>query len=522
MTLSTTEAPPISFQAVSPRTGHPAGAVFAETSEAEVAGAVAAAAGAFASYSCLPGEVRARLLDRIADELEAKRTELVRLADDETALGPVRLESEVDRTTGQLRLFAAAVRSGELLDVVIDTADPRRTPPRPDLRRTTIPIGPIAVLGASNFPLAFGVAGTDTASALAAGCTVIVKGHPSHPGTSALCSDAVAAAIDAVSAPEGTYSEVRGWGRQVGLALVTAPAVRAAAFTGSYAGARALHDAAAARPDPIPVYAEAGSLNPVFVTQAAMRERAAQIAEGLLGSVTSGNGQLCTKPGVVLVVGDGAAGDFADRVAAVAATREPAPLLNDALRTLLVDRVTRTTSVGDVTCHAGGDAGKWSTGFPLTVLSTRLRTFLDEPALREEHFGPVVLIVECDSDADFLSVGTDLDGSLTATVHGGEAETEALAPLVQALAHRAGRIVWNGFPTGVAVTAAMHHGGPHPATLSSAHTSVGTAAARRFLRPVVFQDTPDALLPEALQKANPLGLWRIVDGVPSRDPFSDR
>jgi NADP-dependent aldehyde dehydrogenase len=385
-----------------------------------------------------------------------------------------------------------------------------------------VPIGPVAVFGASNFPLAFSTAGGDTASALAAGCPVVVKGHPSHPGTGEVVARELRAAIADAGLPDGTFAHLLAAGVEVGEALVDAPAIAAVGFTGSTAGGRAIADRAAARPTPIPVYAEMGSINPVVVTNAALQARAQGIAEGLVASVSNFGGQLCTKPGVVFVP-DGADGDaFADAVAAELDRVEPTVLLNERLRDALAAAVKRLRARDDVTplgkaAPAGGEGYRHQPAAfeaPASGVATGSE-------LLEEHFGPVVVLLRYASDDELLAALAAIEGQLTGTIHAQpDADADLLGRLTEALAARAGRVVYDGFPTGVAVTHAMHHGGPYPATSAPAHTSVGMTAIRRFLRPVVWQNAPAAVLPPELRDDNPLGIWRRVDGGLTRDALA--
>jgi NADP-dependent aldehyde dehydrogenase len=379
-----------------------------------------------------------------------------------------------------------------------------------------VPIGPVAVFGASNFPLAFSTAGGDTASALAAGVPVVVKGHPSHPGTSELVARELAAAVAAAGLPAGTFGHLPAASLEVAEALIDAPAIKAVGFTGSYAGGRAIADRAAARPEPIPVYAEMGSVNPIVVTEAALAERADAIAEGLTASVANFGGQLCTKPGVVFVP-EGAAGDaFAADVASRLEATEPTVLLNERLRDALRDAVARLEPRVE---RLGGESEIDGPGFrhqPSAYRATASAA-AGSPELLEEHFGPVVLFLSYGSRDELLAALERIDGQLTGTLHaqGGE----DVAAIVEALAGRAGRVIFDGFPTGVAVTHGMHHGGPFPATTAPAHTSVGMTAITRWLRPVAFQDAPEDLLPPELRADNPLGIWRRVDGELTREPL---
>ncbi len=499
------------FTSHDPRDGAPL-ETFVEDDEPAVDAAVAAATAAAGPLAALTLPARAALLDAIADALDADGAALVARADAETALGEGRLVGELARTTGQLRAFADVVREGAHLGVVIDHADASATPPRPDLRRTRVPLGPVAVFGASNFPLAFGVAGGDTASALAAGCPVVAKAHPSNAGTSARVAAAVATAVAAAGLPEGTFRLLQGAGHAVGAALVTHPDVTAVAFTGSLAGGRALADLAAARPEPIPVFAEMGSHNPVWVTPAALAARGAAIADALAGSATLGVGQFCTKPSVVFLPDDDAAAAdaFVTHLAAAVAAAPLAPMLDrrihdafDARRGALaaIDGITDVTPPSDAAVRPG-------------VLVTDVATWRREPLVREECFGPLVVVVRCPAAALVDTVAT-VPGGLTASVWSepdDDADRATAAALVAGATRRVGRVLHDGVPTGVTVGWAQQHGGPYPATTAPATTSVGMHAVDRFLRPVAFQDLPEVLLPVWLHDANPWGLPRRVDG----------
>jgi NADP-dependent aldehyde dehydrogenase len=506
------------IKAVDPRTGE-AGAVYDEATLADVDAAVEAAVAAAADPALADRARRAALLRGAASRLRARADEIVARAGSETGLPPVRLHGELGRTTGQLEAFADVVEAGEHLDAILDTADPGATPPRPDIRRTVVPLGPVAVFGASNFPLAFSTAGGDTASALAAGCPVVVKGHPAHPGTSTLVAEELHAAVADAGLPGGTFGHVLAAGHAVGAALVDHPGIRAVAFTGSGRGGRALMDRAAARPVPIPVFAEMGSLNPVVVTEAALTARAEAVVAALAGAIATFGGQLCTKPGLVLVP-EGAAGDaFATALAETLGAREPEVLLaepilaglRDGLDDLEVSAgVTRLTPA-DTDGHPGFRARP-------VVFRASAADLGTVAALGEEHFGPAAIVLTYTSLDEAAEALLRAGGQLTATVHAEPSDHAALAPLVAAATRVAGRVLFNGVPTGVAVTWGMHHGGPYPAASDGGmHTSVGMTALRRFLRPVTYQDAPQALLPEALRDGNPLGIWRRVDGVLTRD-----
>ncbi|WP_052809975.1 aldehyde dehydrogenase family protein [Streptomonospora alba] len=486
------------FRAVDPATAAPVGPEFTSCGADDVARAADSARAAYDANRSLPEGWQAVLLRGIAERLEAVRDSIVGAASAETGIGEGRLDGELARTRNQLNGFARVVEEGDYREALRVEAAPDAVPPRPDLRRVLVPVGPVAVFGASNFPLAFSTAGGDTASALAAGCPVLVKAHPSHPATSEIVGRAVVDAVAAAGAHRGTFALLHGAGNETGAALVTAPEVRAVGFTGSFAGGRALAELAAARPRPIPVFAEMGSLNPVFVTEAAVRERLDEIAEGFAASMTVGAGQMCTKPGLVFTT---RGREFAERAATHLDDAEPGVLLNAATRDALADRLAASTDAAGVevvTKRRDAFEGPGLRAAPVLLLAG-LDDLAAAPELREEHFGPVAVVVDVGSEERFFEAVRLMPGSLTATVHAEPEDHAGLAPFTAELADLAGRVVHNGFPTGVAVNAAQTHGGPYPATSDSAHTSVGWTAVRRFQRPVTFQDVPEALLPGALR-----------------------
>ncbi|MET7285201.1 aldehyde dehydrogenase (NADP(+)) [Streptomyces sp. NPDC005573] len=501
---------------VDPRTGKRREQVAVEATAEEVDAAVSAAHAARGALA--DRAVRAAFLRSAAEGLEAARDHLIEAADAETALGPVRLTGELARTAYQLRAFAGIVDEGAFLDVVVDHPDGTATPPVPDLRRYKIPLGVVAVFGASNFPFAFSVAGGDTASALAAGCPVVVKAHPGHPALSELVAKVLRRAAALHGIPGGVVGLVHGF--DAGVGLIRHPRVAAAGFTGSVRGGRALFDAAAARPVPIPFHGELGSLNPVLVTEAAAAERAEEIGAGLAGSMTLGVGQFCVKPGLVLVP-SGAAGDgLVKALTDAVSDTEAGVLLDHRMRDAFVAGVAERAALpgveSPVTPGAGGEHTV-SAGF-LTVPAGRLAGEGPCDLLLEECFGPVTVVVRYEDETEVSAVLGRLPGSLTATVQlsGEEAAGGSGAPeLLARLSPLAGRVVVNGWPTGVAVAPAQHHGGPYPATTSTS-TSVGGTAIERWLRPVVYQNAPEALLPGELRDGNPLGLPRRVDGVLER------
>jgi NADP-dependent aldehyde dehydrogenase len=405
-------------------------------------------------------------------------------------------------------MFAEVLREGSWVDATIDQGDASRQPPKPDLRRMLVPLGPVAVFGASNFPLAFSVPGGDTASALAAGCPVVVKAHPAHPGTSELAADAIREAVKAVGLPSGVFSLLHG-GIEVSRWLVMNEHAEAVAFTGSLAAGRSLYDLAASRARPIPVLAEMGSINPLLLMPKALEHRFDALVEGYVGSLTAGVGQFCTNPGLVL----GAGSRFEMFIEAVGErlkSAQPGTMLTSRMRELYHEGCAERSSIQGLVTFGNG---KHSRGQVMpAIFSVGLDKFMKHPLLLEELFGPAAVAVTCPSVEGMLEALSAVPGQLTATIHATDEELEAASGMIRALARKVGRIVFNGFPTGVEVGPAMQHGGPYPASTDSRFTSVGTAAIRRFIRPVCYQDVPQSALPEALRDGNPLGIWRTVDG----------
>ena len=510
-----------SYQGVDPASQKELDTNFADATEAEINRAVQLAAEAFETYKHAAPETRADFLEAIAGGLEAQRDAIVQRTNAETALGETRLNGELGRTTGQLRMFAELVREGSWVDARVDPGDPEREPqPKPDVRRMLAPLGPVAVFGASNFPLAFSVAGGDTASALAAGCPVVFKAHPAHPGTSELVGRVISEAAKEAGLPDGTFSLLHGRSHEVGTALVRHPAIRAVGFTGSLKGGRALFDAAAQRPTPIPVYAEMGSINPVFLLPSALSERAEEVAAGLAGSVTLGVGQFCTNPGLVVGIAGDDLDTFTKEVAAQIEKVQPGTMLYEGIRKTFDEETARwqgASYVEVVGSSADTDSQDNAQGAPSYVFTTSARTFLDQPNLHEEVFGPSTLVVKAADRAELLEVARALEGQLTATLHGQANELSDYGDLISTLQDRVGRLIFNGFPTGVEVGHAMHHGGPYPATTDARSTSVGTAAIYRFAKPVCYQDFPQEVLPPELQNDNPRGILRLVDGAYRRE-----
>ena len=486
---------------------------FPPATAAEVDQAVTRADDAFAAYRKLPAERRADFLERIAEQILALGDPLLELAHQETALPLARLTGERQRTVGQLKMFAEVIREGSWVEARIDHALPDRLPvARPDLRRMLIPLGPVAVFGASNFPFAFSVAGGDTASALAAGCPVVVKAHPAHPGTSEMAARAVRAAAEATGMPDGVFSLLHGQ-EAVGLGLVRHPRLQAVGFTGSRAAGLALAHAASARPRPIPVYAEMSSVNPVFVLPGALRERGASLAAGLAESVTLGVGQFCTNPGLVFGVQDATLDEFTQTVSQKISQVAPASMLHGGICRAYLEGTDRLLGTPGVRL-AGHTASAIDLKFSqagAAVFATTAATFARTPHLADEVFGPSALVVAADTPTQLRKAAQNLEGQLTATVHGTPEDLHEYRDLIAILETKVGRLLFGGFPTGVEVTPAMQHGGPFPATTDSRTTSVGTAAMTRFARPLCYQDTPLDLLPAELQDANARHLWRLVD-----------
>lgn len=481
-----------------------------------VEAACAAAAEAFGPYRSTTSEERARFLETIAEKVEAIRDTLIARAVLESGLPQARIAGEVGRTTGQLRLFAGVLREGSWNGARIDPALPDRSPlPRPDLRQRSVPLGPVAVFSASNFPLAFSVAGGDTASALAAGCPVVVKGHDAHPGTSELVGRAISEAVTAASLPAGTFSLLFGSGPDLGTTLVTDPRIKAVGFTGSRTGGTALVAAAAARPEPIPVYAEMSAINPVFLLDGALASRGADLGRAFVTSLTMGSGQFCTNPGLVIGVDGPALDDFVDAAREALAEAPATPMLTPAIAQNYAAGVDSLTQAAGLV--ARGKAANDDTACRAALFTTDASTFLASDALQAEVFGSSSVMVRCADLDEMRAVAAGMEGQLTATVHADDVDHPVAADLLPLLELKAGRILFNGWPTGVEVCHAMVHGGPSPATSDSRTTSVGARAIERFLRPVCYQDVPSTLLPPAISDGNPENLWRRIDGRLSQD-----
>lgn len=508
-----TASPGATLNAVDPRSGDRLQS-YPETPVAEVEDLAAAAAAAFANPRLADPARRSEALRQAAVALRGS-DELRELCEAESGLPAPRVAGELERTCVQLELFADVVDAGEHLEAIIDPADGDARPvPRPDLRRMLVPIGPVAVFGASNFPLAFGVAGGDVASALAAGCPVLAKGHPSQPGVNALVGRLVSEAVAQVGLPDGTFAIVQGAAQELGEALVEAEGIAAVSFTGSLRGGRALFDRAARRPRPIPVFAEMGSVNPAVLTRAALRARADELRDALLAAITFAAGQLCTKPGVVFVPA-GAEGDaFVSEIAATLDHADAPVMLNDRLAQGFAAGLKEVADQPGVRLLTKRPQAE-EPGFRQApaAFSVDATTLAREGGIRQEIFGPAVLLARYQDEAELLAGLGAFDGQLAAAVFAQSDEDDPLILRVSMLLkERVGRLVFDAFPTGVAVTWAMQHGGPYPASTSPEHTSVGLTSTRRFMRPVCWQSAPASALPPALRDENPSGIWRRVDG----------
>ncbi len=500
------------FHGINPATGEALAPAFHSASAAEVEHAAQLAAAAFPVFSATTGKQRGALLRAIAANIEALGDTLYNRVTAETALPEARAKGETARTCGQLRLFAGLIEEGSWVDARIDHAQPDRQPlPKPDVRSMLRPIGPVLVFGASNFPLAYSTAGGDVASALAAGCPVIVKAHAAHPGTGELVAGAVRAAVAGCGLPGGVFSCLFDSQRQAAMTLVKHPVMAGVGFTGSRAGGRALMDAAAARPAPIPVYAEMSSVNPVCLLSGALTQRGPQIAAGLHGSATLGVGQFCTNPGLVLFDRNADASAFRDEFARLMSAAACGTMLTKGICASYHQGRQRLAEHSAVKQIASATPAGGNTATP-AVFETTAEAVLADHSLMEEVFGPCTLLIGCDGIAGMSALMNALEGQLTASFHGTPDDFSAAGELLAAAERRAGRLIFNSFPTGLEVCPAIVHGGPYPATSDGRSTSVGTAAILRWVRSVCWQDFADELLPEELKEANPLGIARLVDG----------
>ncbi|MEQ8581528.1 MAG: aldehyde dehydrogenase (NADP(+)) [Marinoscillum sp.] len=501
------------FQAMNPATGDLLPTSFYEATEAEVDRAVLRAEAVFQEYKEMAVEDRALFLEAIGDELFAMGDNLIDRCIAETALPAARLNGERMRTINQLKMFASLIREGSWVDARIDTAIPDRQPlPRPDIRQMHIPLGPVGIFGASNFPLAFSVAGGDTASALAAGCPVVVKAHPLHPGTSEMVAQAIVSAAHKTGMPDGVFSMVQGTSVDVGMAIVLHPKITAVGFTGSFRGGKALFDAANKRETPIPVFAEMGSSNPVFLLPGAVSERAEALAAGLIGSLNMGVGQFCTNPGLLIVNDSPETSELLKKMGDMVSETVPGTMLSEGIRNNYETGVSKLMSFQGVELVSEGTSGSGENQVHSKVFKTKANHFIEHSELEEEVFGPSTLSVIAEGKAEMLEIARKMQGHLTATIQGTDADLDAYKDLIHILERKVGRLLFNGYPTGVEVGQAMVHGGPYPATTAPQSTSVGTGAIKRFVRPVCYQDFPQTSLPLALRDDNPLNLWRLING----------
>ncbi len=501
------------FSSIVAATGEKMQPLFHEATSIEADEAMALAEKAFEDYRRQPAEEIAAFLDRIGEAILKLGDELIQRASAETGLPEARLIGERARTVNQFKMFAELVREGSWLEASIDRAQPDRKPlPKVDLRRMLVPLGPVVAFGASNFPLAYSVGGVDTCSALAAGCPVVVKAHPAHPGASELVGRAIQSAVEATGMPNGVFAMVNGVSTEIGMRLVQHPATKAVGFTGSLQGGRALFDAAAKRPEPIPVFAEMGSTNPVFILPNALKKNGSTIAECLAQSVTLGVGQFCTNPGLAFGCQSEEWQAFVGQMGKLIGNVAPGVMLHQGISTRYLEGSDKFQKTGGVSVAGKSEAEAANGRAPAIVFNTDAATFRRQTLLREEVFGPSTLLVNCGSTQELEQIARELPGQLTATIHGTEEDLVQHVNLVSILREKAGRLIFNQFPTGVEVCPSMQHGGPYPASTDSRFTSVGAFAIKRFVRPVSFQNFPDVALPVELKNKNSRNIWRLVDG----------
>ncbi len=508
------------FCAIDPTSGEELEPSYREADEAEINEAVSAATEAFDEFRKRSAFARADFLEAIAEETIALGDEFLQRASSETGHPLARCAAERDRAVFHTRQFAETIREGSWVDARIDTGDPSRQPlPKPDVRSLLQPVGPVAVFGASNFPIAISVLGADTISAFAAGCPVVVKAHPAHPGTCEMAARAILKAAERAYMPSGIFSLIHGRSVKVGTALVQHPSIEAAAFTGSLAGGRALFDIAAARPRPIPFYAEMGSINPVFLLPGALAERTEQIASGFAAALTQGVGQFCTNPGLVLGLESGDWEEFSKSAAEKVAEFAPATMLHAGIHSAYTTGIEQRLSDGSLkfVARSTSEPNLERSEAAAYLFATTQQGLLDDPTLFEELFGPVSTLAKCQNQTEMIEVAEKLEGSLSATIHGTEEDLAEFSDLVAVLQKKTGRLIFNGYPVGLEVCHSIHHGGPYPAATHSHFTSVGTRTILKFTRPVCYQDWPDASLPPELQNVNPCGVMRLVNGELTRD-----
>jgi NADP-dependent aldehyde dehydrogenase len=485
-----------------------------EASEEEINEAVLLATQAFQEFRNISGKRKAEFLNAIADEILALDDTLVQTYCSETGLPEGRAKGERGRTIFQLRSFAELVEKGDWVEASIDTAIPDRTPaPKPDLRKMNIPLGPVVVFGASNFPLAYSTAGGDTAAALAAGCPVIVKSHPMHAGTGELVASAIVKAVGKTGMPNGVFSNLNSSGIEVGVQLVKHPEVKAVGFTGSIRGGRALLDLAAQRPEPIPVFAEMGSINPVVILPEALKKRSRELANVYAGSITLGTGQFCTNPGLILGIAGEELTDFTEHLGEEILAKEPMVMLHPNIHGAYDSNKNKATAQSETTIVANYSENVQTNFAQATLLTVQGKDFLKNTTLHQEVFGPFSLIVQCQNTQELETIIAQLEGQLTGTLIAEKEETRNYPTLIAALQNRVGRLIFNGVPTGVEVCPSMVHGGPYPASTDSRFTAVGINSIQRWVRPFSYQDWPNELLPDELKNENPLQISRLVNNI---------
>jgi len=501
------------FNGVNPATNKNLPTDFHEAKSNEINNAIKKAEQAFTIYSKKNGKEKALFLETIAEEILALGDDLLERCNEETGLPLPRLAGERGRTVNQLKLFAELLKEGSWVEARIETAIPDRQPlPKPDIRSMYKALGPVGIFGASNFPFAFSVAGGDTASALAAGCTVIFKAHPAHPGTCELVARAIILAVKKTNMPDGTFSMVHGRSADVGMAIVNHPLIKAIGFTGSFKGGKAIYDSAVKRPEPIPVYAEMGSTNPIFILPGALKDRKEEIAKGLTASVTLGVGQFCTNPGLVFLEQSKETEEFQESAIESFANTDAGTMLTSGIQNAYQNGIKKISAKQGVKLLAEGKTSETKGGGKAYLFQTNADNFITNENLEEEIFGPSTLTITADNKEELLKAAQKLHGHLTITLHATKEDLENNKDLISVLERKAGRLIINGFPTGVEVCHSMVHGGPFPATTDSRTTSVGTLAINRFVRPVSYQNFPDELLPDELKNGNPLDIRRLVNG----------
>lgn len=490
---------------------------FTEASDQEIHDAVAIASEAFLVFRTMSGVKKAAFLSAIADEILALDDELIQVYCSETGLPEGRAKGERGRTVGQLRSFANLVAEGSWVEATIDTAMPERTPvPKPDLRKMLVPLGPVVIFGASNFPLAYSTAGGDTAAAFAAGCPVVVKSHPMHAGTGELVAQAIIKAAERTGMPNGVFSNLNSSGIEVGQKLVAHPEIKAVGFTGSICGGRALYDLASSREEPIPVFAEMGSINPVILLPKALEQRAESIAQTYASSITLGTGQFCTNPGLILGVKGEGLDAFTEHLGRGILEIAPSVMLHPNIFDAFERNKDQALAQEKMNLVADYEGSVQPNFAKQAVTTVDGKTFLENTTLHHEVFGPFSLVVQCEDETELALIISKLEGQLTGTVISEDMEAERYPGIIEALQNRVGRIIFNGVPTGVEVCPSMVHGGPYPASTDSRFTAVGIHSIKRWVRPFSYQDWPNSLLPDELKNENPLGITRTINGELSK------